>query len=36
MTTHIFIRVVQCAASVAEAQSRALDYSLLRFTPTSL
>jgi hypothetical protein len=36
MTTRIFIRVVQRAASVAEAQSRALDYSLLRFTPTSL
>jgi hypothetical protein len=36
MTTRIFIRVVQRAASVAEARSRALDYSLLRFTPASL
>ena len=36
MTTRIFIRVIQRAASVVEARSRALDYSLLRFTPTSL
>jgi hypothetical protein len=36
MTTRIYICVAQRAASVAEAPSRALDYSLLRFTPTSL
>jgi hypothetical protein len=36
MTTRFFHRVVQRAASVAEARSRALDYSLLRITPTAL
>jgi hypothetical protein len=36
MTSRIFICVVQRAASITEARSRALDYSLLRFTPASL
>jgi hypothetical protein len=36
MTSRLHNRVVQRAASVAETRSRALDYSLLRFTPASL
>jgi hypothetical protein len=36
MTTRLFHRVDRRAASVAEARSRALDYSRLRFTPASL
>jgi hypothetical protein len=36
MTSRILHRVDHRAASVVEAQSRALDYSLLRFTPESL
>ena len=35
MTTRLFIRILERAASVAEARPRALDYSLLRFTPAS-
>jgi hypothetical protein len=36
MTSRSPHRVVHRAASVAEAQLRALDYSFLRFTPASL
>ena len=36
MTSRNSYRVVHRAASVVEAQSRALDYSFLRFTPASL
>jgi hypothetical protein len=36
MTSRIFHRVDRRAASDAEARSRALDYSLLHFTPESL